>query len=405
MEKSKKPNDPRDILTYKKKIADARSYYQFWATYAKIDESRTESIDKQPAKRFDDRRELLNELSDIFLYLKTDIKKANSNKEDNNNKDDLDLIEITKKLVDELYPQSEKNKKENIISTETKSKQQNNQDITKVLEKYYNTITTIQLDALGVHGREVLLNQIKSFDKLDNDQKIKLLGCMKHVKNNKVTDDDLLYINLLHSELKLTINDDYDSRLQKALKLCSDSGMTDIQIEPVIKNISKKKIDNPQKKKAFASAIISVLKRQIDELGQAYKQNDYQKIYSLAEYKSAWKTLITELKKKDLITEDDKDSFEHEIDRILDLKGFVAVGEWILAVLGSIVTIGILPGASKGIRKTLHSPFRSRQARHLIKNVKRLTKSTDVTHGIFSILRYTDMHPGPLLPNLEDQKE
>ena len=405
MEKSKKPNDPRDILTYKKKIADARSYYQFWATYAKIDESRTESIDKQPAKRFDDRRELLNELSDIFLDFKTDIKKANSNKGNNNNKDDLDLIEITKKLVDELYPQSEKNKKENIISTETKSKQQNNQDITKVLEKYYNTITTIQLDALGVHGREVLLNQIKSFDKLDNDQKIKLLGCMKHVKNNKVTDDDLLYINLLHSELKLTINDDYDSRLQKALKLCSDSGMTDIQIEPVIKNISKKKIDNPQKKKAFASAIISVLKRQIDELGQAYKQNDYQKIYSLAEYKSAWKTLITELKKKDLITEDDKDSFEHEIDRILDLKGFVAVGEWILAVLGSIVTIGILPGASKGIRKTLHSPFRSRQARHLIKNVKRLTKSTDVTHGIFSILRYTDMHPGPLLPNLEDQKE
>ena len=211
---------------------------------------------------------------------------------------------------------------------------------------------------------------------------------MKHVKNNEVKEDDLLYIILLQykkckfSELKLTIND---------------------EVESVIKNIGKKKIDNPQEEKAFTSAIMYVLKRQIDELGQAYKQNDYQKIYSLAEYKSAWKTLITELQKKDLITEDHKDSFEREIDRICDLKDWVAVGEWILSALASILIVPFI--ASKGIRKTLHSPFQSRQARHLIKNVKRLTESTDVTHGIFSILRCTDMQPGPLLPNLEDQKE
>ena len=375
MEKSKKPNDSRDILIYKKNIADATSYVRFWDTYARIGKQTTES--------FDDRRELLNELSDIFLYLKTDIKKANSNKEDNNNKDDLDLIKITKELVNQLYPQSKKKKKENIISTETKSKSENNQvkqnntGLTKVLDKYYSTITTVQSDKLGVHGREVLLNQIKSFHKLDNDQKIKLLRCMKHVKNNEVKEDDLLYIILLQykkckfRELKITINDEVESVIQE--------------------------------EKAFTSAIMYVLKRQIDELGQAYKQNDYQKIYSLAEYKSAWKTLITELQKKDLITKDHKDSFEREIDRICDLKDWVAVGEWILSALASILIVPFI--ASKGIRKTLHSPFQSRQARHLIKNVKRLTESTDVTHGIFSILRCTDMQPGPLLPNLEDQKE
>lgn len=386
MEKSKKPNDSRDILIYKKNIADATSYVRFWDTYARIGKQTTES--------FDDRRELLNELSDIFLYLKTDIKKANSNKEDNNNKDDLDLIKITKELVNQLYPQGKEDKKENIISTETKSKSENNQvkqnntGLTKVLDKYYSTITTMQSDKLGVHGREVLLNQIENFHQLDNDQKIKLLRCMKHVKNNEVKEDDLLYIILLQykkckfSELKLTIND---------------------EVESVIKNIGKKKIDNPQEEKAFTSAIMYVLKRQIDELGQAYKQNDYQKIYSLAEYKSAWKTLITELQKKDLITKDHKDSFEREIDRICDLKDWVAVGEWILSALASILIVPFI--ASKGIRKTLHSPFQSRQARHLIKNVKRLTESTDVTHGIFSILRCTDMQPGPLLPNLEDQKE
>ena len=388
MEKSKKPNDSRDILIYKKNIADATSYIRFWDTYARIGKQTTES--------FDDRRELLNELSDIFLYLQTDIKKANLNNEsiDNNNEDNLDLIEITKKLVDELYPQSEKNKKENIISTETKSKSENNQvkqdntGLTKVLDKYYSTIKREQLCSLGMYGPTVLENQIKSFHELDDDQKIKLLRCMKHVKNNQLTNDDLLYIILLQdkkckfSELKLTIND---------------------EVESVIKNIGKKKIDNPQEEKAFTSAIMYVLKRQIDELGQAYKQNDYQKIYSLAEYKSAWKTLITELQKKDLITEDHKDSFEREIDRICDLKDWVAVGEWILSALASILIVPFI--ASKGIRKTLHSPFQSRQARHLIKNVKRLTESTDVTHGIFSILRCTDMQPGPLLPNLEDQKE
>ena len=196
MEKSKKPNDSRDILIYKKNIADATSYIRFWDTYARIGKQTTES--------FDDRRELLNELSDIFLYLQTDIKKANLNNEsiDNNNEDNLDLIEITKKLVDELYPQSEKNKKENIISTETKSKSENNQvkqdntGLTKVLDKYYSTIKREQLCSLGMYGPTVLENQIKSFHELDDDQKIKLLRCMKHVKNNQLTNDDLSVVFL-----------------------------------------------------------------------------------------------------------------------------------------------------------------------------------------------------------------
>ena len=158
--------------------------------------------------------------------------------------------------------------------------------------------------------------------------------------------------------------------------------MTEDQIKSVIKNIGKKeKITDPQEMKNFAGAVVFVLEKQIQYLKEHYETNSYKIIDQIEDkYKSYWKKLIGVLEKKGLVSDNQKKEFNRCINNACDLYAIVGVLEWILALLGSIATLGILSVASKGIRNTLHSPLQARKTRHL-------TKSTDGDNGIFSMLK------------------
>ena len=188
----------------------------------------------------DDKGEILSELSDIFIDLINNNKEDNKNEiqnEDinNDNKNGLNLLDTTKKFVASLYQQNKENEKNDNLIINTNENEKNNQvkkddtGITDVLQEYYKTIDKNKLssNSLGVYGGDILNNQIKNFHKLDNDQKIKLLRCMKNIKNNKLTNDDLSYINLCVYKTKSSTQKDLSADQQNNpftnLKLVIDS--------------------------------------------------------------------------------------------------------------------------------------------------------------------------------------
>ena len=149
-----------------------------------------------------------------------------------------------------------------------------------------------------------------------------------------------------------------------------------------MKNIGKKeKITDPQEKKNFAGVVVFVLEKQIQYLKERYETNSYKIIDQIEDaYKKRWQSLIGALEKKGLVSDNQKKEFNRCINNACDLYAIVGFLEWILALLGSIATLGILSVASKGIRNILHSPLQARKTRHLI-------KSTDGDNGIFSMLK------------------
>ena len=381
------------------------------------------SDNKNEKKDISNNEKILDALSYIFIDLlkhdnkssgdeenkveiNTDISKQIPNKFITDNK--LDLVNITKEFVSSLYKANEDDKKEENIHINTeKDKEINEQPekdntgITEVLKKYYDTIGEHRLskNSLGSFGAQVLLDQIKNFHKLDGDSKIKLLQCMKNVKDICVTNDDLVYINLccykMHRSNKLEIND--RTSLLSCFKLSNNdictsvlhqtfivygNDMTGDQIESVIKNISKEKIDNPAEKKKFAGAVISVLEQQIKCLQSKYDSNDYGTIdFTMPQCKEKWKDLINELKGKNLITGRQCTEINNQINAAYELGitgGLAAIGQWILSALAAIF---LIPLANNTIRKTLHSPLQARRTRHLIKSAQ------DNNNGIFSNIR------------------
>ena len=238
---------------------------------------------------------------------------------------------------------------------------------------------------------------------------------MKNIKDNSPTNDDLVYINLCAYEIKKEqLDNSFDSPF-KELQLITDQNdnsgktlakffqswgggywkkvgprnseltkMKEDQIKSVIKNIGKKEeMTDSQEKKNFVGAVVFVLEKQIQGLKKHYETNSYEAIDQIEDgYKTYWKKLIGALKEKSLVSLEQKEKFDRQIDNACDLYAVVGALEWILALLGSIITLGILPVAIKGISKTLHSPLKSRKTRHLIKSID----GDNGTNGIFSKL-------------------
>ena len=380
------------------------------------------SDNKNEKKDISNNDKILDALSYIFIdLLEHDRSKVNDENNINNIINEaasLNLVEITKQFVSSLYGLNKNAKKTEDISTKSGEKEKNNQlqedntGITKVLNGCYNTIEKNQLNenSLGKHGDQALKNQIDNFHNLDSDSQIKLLQCMKNIKNNSLTNDDLVYINLCAYEIKKKQLDNPFKELKLITDPNDNSGktlaeffqkygggyfkkvgpkkldlteMTEDQIKSVIKNIGKGEITDPQEKKNFAGAVVFVLEKQIQGLKDHYKNNNYKAIDQIeAGYKTYWKNLIGALKDKGLVSEEKQAEFNRRIDSACDLYAVVGVLKWILALLVSIIALGILPLASKTIRKTLHSPLKSRKTRHLIKSIN----GDNATNGIFSML-------------------
>ena len=405
-------------------------------------------------KDIDDNDKILSELSDIFLDLldndnkkaknKNEINTSNDNPTNVNKKDNLNLVDVTKKFVTSLYQPNEQNKSEKIIEA---NKSKDDKDIGNVLLQYFDTIGEDQpksnsgesggkisnykiehfydLDdsqiiellrdmktwedqlkpKLGKYGVVILKHQMHHFHDLDNNQKIKLLQCMKNLKHNKLTNDDLAYINLWYykqnsadyfikqlASIKLTIGE--YSALEQAFRNyaasyangTTNAAMPKEDIKSFIKNIGKQRIDDPEEKKKFAKAVSFLLKRQIEDLKSKYDSNDYNTIDAVTtEHKENWKNFIEELKSKNVITDDQFGQLTNEIDSAYNVSKIIAVGEWILAFLGSIITLGMLPKFNGGIRKTLHSPIKSRKTRYLIKSIESKGNNGN-DNGIFHML-------------------
>ena len=377
------------------------------------------SDNKNEKKDISNNDKILDALSYIFIdLLEHDVSKVNDENNIKNETSGLNLVEITKQFVSSLYGLNKDAKKTEEISTTLDEKQKNNQlqedntGITKVLNGCYNTIEKNQLNenSLGKHGDQALKNQIDNFHNLDSDSQIKLLQCMKNIKNNSLTNDDLVYINLCAYEIKKKQLDNPFKELKLITDPNDNSGktlaeffqkygggyfkkvgpkkldlteMTEDQIKSVIKNIGKGEITDPQEKKNFAGAVVFVLEKQIQGLKNHYKNNNYKEIDQIEDrYKTYWKNLIGELNSKGLVSPKQKAEFDKRIDNACDLYAVVGVLKWILALLVSIIALGILPLASKTIRKTLHSPLKSRKTRHLIKSIN----GDNATNGIFSML-------------------
>ena len=400
-------------------------------------------------KDIDDKDKILSTLSDIFLDLLGDNKSNSKNEINTNsnnlisnenvdavdNKNDLDLMGTTKKFVNQLFQLNEKDKNENTIDTSTDKNKENNQvekdntGIKDVLNRYYNKHFTENKQNLFKVTDTTLKYQIEYFHELDNDQKIKLLQCMKNVKDNKLTNDDLRYTNLYFyknrgqvvsdstgltlQNMNLTINKGND--VNDSGKILSDffkrsslfknekdkNDKTKIikekkdedkdLVQYVIENIGKEKITDQGDKQKFAKAVMFALTEEIQNLKMAYEDNDYNKIDSIEIQKEDWKKVIDALKSKGVISDKQKRKFYDEINNAYNVSHIIAALEWFLSLLASITIIGL---ASKTVRKTLYSPIKSRQTRHLMKNA--IDKN-----GIFSMLH----NIGNIPPRRSDGKD
>ena len=395
-------------------------------------------------KDIDDKDKILSTLSDIFLDLLGDNKSNSENEINTNsnnlisnenvgnvdNKNDSDLMGTTKKFVNQLFQLNEKDKNDNITDINTNKNEEDNQvekdntGIKDILNRYYDKHFTKNKQNLSKITDTTLKYQIEHFHELDNDRKIKLLQCMKNVKDNKLTNDDLRYTNLYFyknrgqvvsdstdltlQNMKLTIDENKANNLDQALcdffkksslfknetMIIKEKKDKDL-VQYVIENIGKEKITELEDKQKFASAVMFALNEEIQNLKDAYENNDYNKIDSIEIQKEDWKKVIDALKSKDVIQEQSKKEFARKINDVDNRSGIVTALEWFLSLLASITIIGL---ASKTVRKTLCSPIKSRQTRHLMKNA--IDKN-----GIFSMLHNIGNNIGNIPPQKSEGKD